>query len=197
MGETYEKEKDQPDGESGGEEKEGEKGKVGRPPDRKSTLMWLLVAVALGTAAAVLMGRPYVTYRMLKASEPGGRRDTLIIKCHSQGPVGTELARRYMGGEFRRDRTSGTHMAVKHQSLFIGLPLVTMKKYLGEADSETEMFAKYRVGEDNVLSIQVKYGVVQALYYDKAVRQKGGVAEKKRPEPPMWEGPLGEQGRQE
>ncbi len=158
---------------------------------RSSVLLWLLILVALLVALYAVMGRPFITYAKLKASEPGGKRDTLIRTLERQGPFGNELARRYVAAAFRKDRVSGAYMLVRHQSLFLALPFASVKEYLGEPDTkpgaplpvETQQavgetkrmgaFATYLVGRDRMLSLRVTDGVVRGVYLDKIIQYGG------------------------
>jgi hypothetical protein len=137
-----------------------------KPMPRSSMLMLLLLAVALTAAVAALLIRPFFTYAELTRYSSAGKRDGLLRKLEGQGPVGNELARKYVAGAFQENRAAGAYMVVKFQSLFIALSLATVEEYLGKADQQAGVFWSYRVGEDKLMSVQVLDGVVRAVYMD-------------------------------
>jgi len=151
-----------------------------RPPDRRSALLWLLVIVALMAAVIALLGRPLTAYFLLLGAKPGGQRDSRITALARQGPIGTELARRYAGALFREDRVRGVYFVVKQQALFHALPVETVEKYLGKPDTRVGSFTHYVFG-DTYMSVQVKSGVVAAIYHDKAAQPK----DEEPPTPPL------------
>jgi len=138
-----------------------------KPMPRSSMLMLLLLAVGLTVAVAVLLIRPFYTYAEVTRAKAAGKRDELIRKLEGQGPVGNELARKFVANTFRENRAAGAYMVVKFQSLFMALPFAKMEDYIGKSDQNAGLFWSYKVGQDRLMSVQVVEGVVRAVYLDK------------------------------
>ena len=144
-----------------------------KPMPRSSMLLLLLLAAALTAAVTALLIRPFFTYAEVTRAKVGGKRDELIRKLEGQGPVGNELARKFVAGAFREDKAAGAYMVVKFQSLFIALPLAKMEDYVGKSDQHAGVFWSYKIGQDKLMSVQVIDGAVRAVYMDSVERGAG------------------------
>lgn len=145
-----------------------EAGEQAETSRRRSLYLWSGVVGALLAAVLTLMLPAWFSYRSLCAETNPGKVDARLSALRTRGPMGTELARRYLAGRFELERKAAAGLIHRHQVLFHGLPVKTVVGYLGPADTGTKDFVTYLVttrgDAADFLEIRLRSSVVESIH---------------------------------
>jgi hypothetical protein len=137
---------------------------------RKSLYLWTAVIAALLAAVLGFIGRPLAAYMSVKTAVEPREVDAGLEALRSSGPIGTELARRYLARQFAKDPLKASLMLSRHQVLFRGLPTATIIEYLGKPNAATPQYLNYPLAEARgrlrLMAIRLKNGVADGIFLD-------------------------------
>lgn len=158
------------------------------PPRRLSLFLWTAVVAALLAAVLGFIVRPFAAYLSLKSAVKAFEIDSKLEALRNSGPIGTELARKYLAQQFVRNPVKGGFLITRNQVLFRGLPVAAVIEYLGKPNTSAPRYLNYPLAKRDeslrLLAVRLKNGVVDGIFLDEITVPSDGeeVTGERRPE---------------